>query len=137
MTDCIFCKIVKGEIPSAKLYEDEQSLAILDINPLTPGHTLLMTKGHYPALLDAPSETTAHLIKTSYQIVKAVVNGMKADGYNLLLNNGRCAGQLIPHLHFHIIPRRTDDGVHFHWSPRNYAKGEMEKVAQEIRNHLK
>lgn len=137
MTDCIFCKIVKGEITSAKLYEDEQSLAILDINPLTPGHTLLMTKGHYPTLLDAPAETTAHLIKTSYQIVKAVVQGMKADGYNLLLNNGRCAGQLIPHLHFHIIPRRTDDGVYFHWSPRNYAKGEIEKVAQEIRDHLK
>jgi histidine triad (HIT) family protein len=134
--DCIFCKIVCGEIPAYKLYEDETTLAILDINPITPGHTLLISKVHYPTLLETPPEVLSKIIKSSYPVVQAVVTEMRAEGYNLLLNNNRCAGQLIPHLHFHIIPRRANDDVHFHWSPRQAGSEELVQLADKIRRYL-
>jgi len=134
--DCIFCKIVCGEIPAYKLYEDEITLAILDINPITPGHTLLISKEHYPTLLETPPEVLSKIIKSSYPVVRAIVKGLAAEGYNLLLNNNRCAGQLIPHLHFHIIPRRANDGVSFHWSPNPARPEELTQLATKIRSHL-
>lgn len=135
--DCIFCKIIRGEIPSEKIYEDKYTIAILDINPVTPGHTLLLTKEHYPTLLETPPEIMSHLIQSSYPVVKAVVSGMKAEGYNLLLNNNRCSGQVIPHMHLHIIPRKAKDGVLFNWYPKPYKEGEMAKIAETIKSHIK
>lgn len=135
--DCIFCKIVRGEIPSEKIYEDTHTIAILDINPVTPGHTLLLTKQHYPTLLETPPEIMSHLIQSSYLVIKAVISGMKAEGYNLLLNNNKCAGQLIPHMHLHIIPRRSEDGRLFKWNPKPYKDGEMAKTAEAIKSHIK
>lgn len=131
--DCIFCKIIRGEIPSAKLYEDENALAILDINPIAVGHALIISKEHYPAFLETPPETMAKLMKTSYKIIDAVVKGTGAEGYNLLVNNNRCAGQVIPHLHIHVIPRKKGDGLRFEWIPRPYREGEMEKTAKAIK----
>jgi len=134
--DCIFCKIIRGEIPSEKIYEDTHTVAILDINPVTPGHTLLLTKEHYPTFLETPPETMNQFIQSSYQVVKAVTSAIKAEGYNLLLNNNRCAGQVIPHMHLHIIPRKAKDGVLFNWNPQPYKEGEMAKVAKNIRSQL-
>jgi histidine triad (HIT) family protein len=134
--DCIFCKIIRGEIPSSKLYEDENCLAILDINPVAFGHTLVISRRHYPEFLDAPPEAMTEFMKTGYKVIGAVVKGTGAEGYNLLVNNNRCAGQVIPHLHLHVIPRKNGDGLRFEWNPRPYPEGEMEKIAKAIKASL-
>lgn len=134
--DCIFCKIIRKEIPAQKLYEDAHTLAILDINPISPGHTLLLSKAHNETTLDTPPEVFAALTRASYPVISAILAGTKAEGYNILINNHKCAGQLIPHLHWHIIPRHSNDNIHFHWHPTTYQKGEMEKIAEAIRKHI-
>ncbi|MBI4833414.1 MAG: HIT family protein [Planctomycetes bacterium] len=134
--DCVFCKIIKGEIPSSKLYEDENALAILDINPVAAGHTLVISKGHYPEFLDAPPEAMAEFMKTAHKVIGAVAKGTGAEGYNLLINNNRCAGQVIPHLHIHVIPRKKGDGLRFEWIPRPYPEGGMEKIAKAIKAYF-
>jgi len=137
--DCIFCRIIRDEIPSQKLYEDQHTVAILDINPVSPGHTLILTKQHYETTLDTPVEVLTAVAKASYPVIKAVITGMKAEGYNINISNHKCAGQDIPHLHWHIIPRHSNDNIHFpffHCSPRTYPKGEMEKIAEAIRKHI-
>lgn len=134
--DCIFCKIVQGEIPSTKLYEDQKCLAILDVNPISPGHTLILSKEHYNTFLDTPPDVLMAIIQAGHQIIKAILTGMKTEGYNLIINNNRCAGQVIPHLHLHIIPRHSNDGIRFHRNPKSYPEGEMAKVAQAISQHI-
>jgi len=132
LADCIFCKIVAGEIPSARVYETDQVLAILDINPVTPGHTLLLAREHVPSLLEATGEVCSALAEALPQVARGVVHATGAEGLNVLLNSGRTAGQLIPHLHLHLIPRRTGDGLHLEWRPRPYREGEMETYRQRI-----
>lgn len=134
--DCIFCKIARGELPANKLYEDETALAILDINPIASGHTLLITKKHYQTILETPPEVLANLMKSSLKVIKAVVAATNAEGYNVFINNNRCASQLVPHLHFHIIPRRSNDGIHFHWSPVPAPPEELAKIAEKIKRHF-
>ena len=135
--DCIFCKIVKGEIPSIKIYEDANSIAILDINPLALGHSLLLTKNHYPTFLETPPEIFNEMMRASYKVIHAIINSVGADGYNLLFNNNKSAGQVVPHLHLHIIPRKINDGIRFHWEPRSYHEKEMTAVAESIRSRIK
>lgn len=134
--DCIFCKIIRGELPSYKLYEDAHALAILDINPITRGHTLLLSKSHYETTKDTPVEVLTALTQASYPVIKAVLAAVKAEGYNILINNHKSAGQQIPHLHWHIIPRHFNDNIHFHWTPTPCQKDEMEKIAEAIRKHI-
>ena len=138
MSECIFCKIVAGEIPSARVYETDQVLAILDINPVTPGHTLLLAKEHVPDLLGAKFPVLSALAEVLPRVARAVVAATGAEGCNVLLNSGRAAGQLIEHLHVHLIPRRTGDGLHLEWRPGRYGEGEAdtyrERIAQAIQN---
>ena len=94
-TECIFCKIVAGEIPSAKIYEDEDVVAFLDINPTAKGHTLVVPKKHVATFLEADDETIEKLIKVSRDVGKAIVKAMNADGLNIGINNGKAAGQII------------------------------------------
>lgn len=136
MPDCIFCKIINGEIPSTKLYEDERSIAILDINPIALGHTLLISKTHYPTLTDMPDKELGLLAEKLPRLCRAIVKGTNSEGFNVIENNGRCSGQIIPHLHFHIIPRRANDEVRFNWSPRVFPKEEMSSVAKAITDCL-
>jgi len=132
--DCIFCKIVNGEIPCAKIYEDKEFLAFLSIGPINKGHTLVVPKKHSENLFDFPEET--NLIEFLKKVAKAVVNGTGADGFNLSLNNGKAAGQLVLHTHFHIIPRFNDDGLKS-WPEEGYAnKEEMEDYRKKISNAL-
>jgi histidine triad (HIT) family protein len=114
MTDCLFCKIITGEIPSYKIWENESWLAFLDINPVNLGHTLLVPKTHYLNLFDLPTKKLAELGPAAQTVAKLVQAGTKADGLNLEMNNHRAAGQLIDHVHLHIIPRFNDDGFR-HW----------------------
>jgi histidine triad (HIT) family protein len=134
--DCIFCKMATGQIPVAKIYEDEIVLAFLDIGPVSDGHALVIPKQHFERLHDCPPALLGEVASRLGKIAAAVTGAVNSDGYNLLCNNGRAAGQLIEHLHFHIIPRNVGDGVFKRWPAQKYPEGKIEAVAAEIRNNL-
>jgi len=134
--DCIFCKIASGQIPSAKIYEDEVVVAFLDIGPVSDGHTLIMPRQHFEKAHNCPPELLGQIWTRLGKIAGAVASATGADGYNVLCNNGRAAGQLVDHLHFHIVPRRTGDGVFAKWPSYKYEPGQMEIIAEKIRKLL-
>jgi len=134
--DCIFCKMVAGQIPVAKIYEDEVVLSFLDIGPISDGHTLVIPRQHFERLHDCPPQLLGEVASRIGRIAEAVTVAMGSDGYNVLCNNGRAAGQIVEHLHFHIIPRRTGDGVFNRWPSYKYRKGKIEAIAAEIRKNL-
>ncbi len=137
MDGCVFCKMVAGEIPVTKVYEDEAVLAFLDIGPISDGHTLVIPKQHCTRIHECAPEVLADVVSRLGEIAGAVMIGMKADGYNVLSNNGIAAGQVVDHLHFHIIPRKTGDGVLTQWPSYRYKAGQAEKIAAKIRENLK
>ena len=106
---CIFCKIIEGEIPSSKVYEDDEFLAILDLSQTTKGHTLVMPKKHYANILEMPSDEVGKLMSKTQLIAKKIVKNMNAKGCNILINTSKEAGQTIEHTHVHIIPRYSED----------------------------
>ncbi len=132
MSECIFCKIVSGDLPSARVYDDATKLTFMDINPVRPGHLLLIPKKHYERMSDLPEETAADLARVLPRLARAVVKATQADGFNIFQTNGRCAGQVVPHLHIHIIPRHENDDYSFHWKAGTYAEGEMEDWHKKI-----
>jgi len=136
VSDCVFCKIISGQIPSLKLYEDQNVLVFLDIGPISDGHTLVVPKQHFTRLDECPAEMLGSIGACLGKISKAVAEAMNADGYNVLCNNGRAAGQLVEHLHFHIIPRKNGDGVFNRWPAYNYEKGKAEELAKKIKGKL-
>lgn len=111
--DCIFCAIGAGEIPSFKIYEDEVSLAYLDINPFSFGHTLVIPKAHSANLAETSDETLAMLVSRVKKIARHIKETLPCDGYNILQNNGEAAGQSVHHIHFHIVPRMAGDKLEF------------------------
>jgi len=134
--NCLFCKMVAGQIPVTKIYEDDVVLAFLDIGPISEGHTLVIPKQHYEQLHDCPAELIAQIASRLGKIAGAVSSAMNSDGYNILCNNGRAAGQVIEHLHFHIIGRNTDDGLFSRWPSYEYQAGQIESIAARICKHL-
>ena len=137
MPDCIFCRIVKGEIPSSKLIDDEHAFAFMDIGPVSPGHALLSPKKHYERLTDMPADELAALAAHLPRLARAVVTASNAEGFNILQTNGACSGQVVPHVHFHIIPRHTNDGKGWPWPAQKYPPGEMEKMHARLVEALK
>ncbi|MFH1616510.1 MAG: HIT family protein [Planctomycetota bacterium] len=135
-TKCIFCKIIAGEVPAAKIFENDKILSFMDIVPISDGHTLVVTKEHFERLHECPADLLGEIGGCMGNIAKAVVKAMDCDGYNVLCNNGRSAGQLVGHLHFHIIPRNANDGVFNRWPAYKYPPGKMDKIAEEIRRNL-
>ena len=134
--DCIFCEMVAGQIPVTKIYEDEVVLAFLDIGPVSDGHTLVIPRQHFEKLHDCPAELLGQVSSRLGKIAEAVATGMNSEGYNVLCNNGRAAGQLVSHLHFHIIPRNSGDGVFNRWPAYKYQDGKIEQIAVRIRENL-
>ncbi len=134
--DCLFCKMVAGKIPVTKIYEDEVVLSFLDIGPISNGHTLVIPKQHFEKLHDCPAELLGQVFTRIGKIAGAVAAAMDSDGYNLLCNNGRAAGQLIEHLHFHIVPRNTGDRLFSRWPSFEYKDGKIEEIAGAIRKNL-
>jgi len=130
--DCIFCKIIAGEIPSAKVYEDDGFLAFLDIAPVTPGHTLVIPKAHHETLLDLSANDACQLLGLTQKIAPAVLAATGARGFNLMLNNGKVSGQMVDHVHFHIVPRLEGDGIKL-WPGHPYAEGQMQELAEKIK----
>ncbi len=131
MDSCIFCKIIKGEIPSNKIYEDKDLFAFLDIGPVNKGHVLVIPKKHSETLLETEDAILQKVILAVKNVSIAVKNGVKADGINIIQSNSQAAGQLVPHLHFHIIPRFKGDGFK-HWPQGKYQDGEAEKVKNAL-----
>ncbi len=134
--DCLFCKIVAGKIPSYKVYEDERFYAFLDIYPCSEGHTVVLPKKHHGRFTDMSQKDAADLFSTVNKISKVVEKNLGLEGMNIGINNGEIAGQTVPHVHVHIIPRRKGDGegnmhtiVELHPSTDN-----LEELAESIRN---
>jgi len=135
MDDCLFCKIAKKEIPAEVVYEDDFFLAFLDLNPVNPGHTLLIPKEHYKNLYELPDQTISKMGPSVKKLAIAVKKSMSADGINIHMNNEKPAGQAIFHAHFHIIPRFQNDGYKL-WHGKPYKDNEISEVAKKIRESL-
>lgn len=134
--DCLFCKIIAGEIPSTKVYEDDRCYAFLDINPVNIGHTLLVPKTHSENLYTVADEDIAHMATVLKKLSIAIKKAVTADGINIEMNNESVAGQLIFHTHLHIVPRFEGDGfTHWHGA-RKYHEGEMQEVGEKISQSL-
>ncbi len=133
--DCIFCKIISKELSSQIVYEDDATVAFLDIHPINPGHTLVIPKVHTENLLDTSVETLHAMMTTTQKVAKGVLTATGATGFNFGVNNGSVAGQVVFHLHFHIMPRFPGDGFEL-WHGKSYGEGEAEMFASKIREAL-
>lgn len=134
--ECIFCKIVRGEIPCANVYETDQVLAFLDIAPVQPGHALVIPKAHHPTLFDIPQGLSQELVEATQKVGQAMMRVTCATGLNLMMNNFTSAGQLVPHAHFHLIPRFEEDGLML-WPQSPYDDNEhMTKLAAAIKDNI-
>ena len=130
--DCIFCKIVNGEIPAKTLYEDEDFRVILDLGPATKGHALILPKEHAENLYDLPKETASKVLVLAQKMASIMVGKLHCDGLNLVQNNGEAAGQTVTHFHLHMIPRYLDDGQSINWIPGKPTQEELEEIRRQI-----
>ena len=137
MSDCIFCKIIAGQIPCTKVYEDDVCLAFMDIGPISPGHTLIVPKKHYEAVSQMPAEEVAAFYRPVAALAAAVQAAVGSEGLNVLQNNGRSAGQAVEHLHVHLIPRWTGDGLGFRWPAKKADFDVLAKQAEAIKAGLR
>ena len=135
MENCIFCKIVKGELPADKVYEDEITLAFLSVNPNNYGHTLLIPKTHYENYFETPDEILEYLAKTAKKIGSKIKKAVDAEGMNIVINSEKAAGQVVFHTHIHLIPRYGFDG-HKHWEPKEYKENMASLTAEKIRKEI-
>jgi histidine triad (HIT) family protein len=141
MHDCIFCKIVKGEIPSKKVYEDGDVLVFLDINPASKGHVLVTAKKHYENIYDVDEEILKKMIVVSKKMADKIKKAFDADGINIVQNNGQHAGQLVNHIHFHVIPRYPEDKVIITYQRQQMSEHQMNEIVnilkEEAVKHVK
>jgi histidine triad (HIT) family protein len=136
MADCVFCKIIAGQVPAAMLLETDRAVSFLDINPVNPGHALIVPRRHVTSLLELNQDELHVAIYLAQRVAAAVTEQTGSPAFNLLQNNGRCAGQLIEHVHFHIIPRNPSDGFSFGWRHLQYGEGELQALQEAIRERL-
>ncbi|MBN2454504.1 HIT domain-containing protein, partial [Candidatus Woesearchaeota archaeon] len=128
-------KIVKGHIPSETIYEDDYVLAFLDIGPVHKGHTLVIPKEHHETLLEMPDEQLKHVSVALKKVAVAVKKATECDGISLAMSNHEAAGQVVPHAHFHIMPRFENDGLKL-WPQGKYEEDEMKEFGEKIRSHI-
>lgn len=137
MSNCIFCKIIEGEIPSTKIYEDDLVLAFMDISPINKGHILVIPKEHHAGSSTIPEAVAGCMFHIGSRIGVALRRGLDYDGFNLHLADGACAGQVVMHAHLHIVPRGVEDGFHWNWRHLKYADDEAQEIAGKIKAKLK
>jgi len=130
--NCIFCKIINGEIPSHVLYEDEQFKVILDVNPATKGHALILPKEHYANLYELPEETAADAMKLAQRMMRKMTEKLDCDGFNIVQNNGEAAGQTVFHFHMHLIPRYKNDGEILKYIAGDPGQEELERIKKTL-----
>lgn len=131
-TNCIFCKIANGEIPSKTLYEDEDFRIILDLGPASKGHALILPKNHYANLYELPEETAGEVMKLAKRMAAQMTERLGCEGFNLVQNNGELAGQTVFHFHMHLIPRYREDGQKIGWKPQEVSQEELEETRKQI-----
>lgn len=132
--ECVFCKIIARTIPSHGVYEDERLVAFLDVGPIAEGHVLVVPRDHVENLADLSEETSGAVGAVLPRIVRGVLKATGAAGLNVLLNQGPVAGQVVPHVHFHLIPRRDGDGLGYRWDAGTYPPGRDAELAALIRD---
>lgn len=131
--DCIFCKIAAGQIPCSRIYEDDKVVAFLDLNPVALGHALVVPKVHAATILDLPAGFGEAVIFAMSKVGGAQMSALGADGFNCLQNNFAAAGQEVMHLHWHVVPRFTGDGLSLGWNPGKYNdRQEMSLLAKKL-----
>ncbi len=133
MNDCIFCKLAKNESPSKKVYEDSDVLAFLDINPASKGHTVVITKKHFENIYDVNENELNKMLGVVKALAGRMKNQLKAEGVNFLQNNGRYAGQLVSHIHFHVIPRYENDNIFIKFPRMQLSEEEMKDVQNKLK----
>lgn len=129
---CVFCKIVAGEIPSYKLYEDDDVLAFLDIAQVTTGHVLVIPKKHYKDIFALDKDIAQKLFAATVEMAQKLQKNLKINDLNLVNNNGKKAGQEVDHYHLHLLPRYLDDDVEFKFKRQNLSQDEMKKIQEKI-----
>lgn len=135
--DCVFCKIVSGEIPSRKIYEDEDVIVIMDLSPTSKGHSLIIPKEHCTNIYDIEEETAAKVMKVAKKLALKMTTALGCDGFNLLQNNGETAGQTMFHFHMHLIPRYKDaDNNMLKFTSVELTDEEMDAIRDQIANSL-
>ena len=134
--DCLFCKIVRGEIPAARVLETDRAIAFLDIQPVNPGHLLLIPRDHHETLSGLPDDLAAHAGSLLPRLCRAVRAATGAEALNVIVNHGRAAGQTIGHVHWHVIPRHADDAVRWPWPHSRYDGDELERMRDRVAREL-
>lgn len=130
--DCLFCKIVRGEIPSKKIYDDKNVIAFLDINPATPGHVLVVPKKHAEDITKSSEDDLSDAIVAVKKISTLLIEKMNAIGVNVIQNNGKHAGQLVSHIHFHVIPRYPNDNVIITYQRAHLSEEDLEEIRKKL-----
>ncbi len=132
MENCVFCNIVSGKIPSAIIYQDVHIIAFLDIMPANKGHCLIIPRKHYESAMDTPKDMLAVMMEAAKKVGKSQSQALGATGFNLLINNGKDAGQVVFHTHLHVIPRYAGDGLIINWDHKKYSDGEMKEHQEKL-----
>jgi histidine triad (HIT) family protein len=135
-TDCVFCKIRDGELPSMRIYEDDRTVVIMDINPLNAGHCLVIVKAHAPTIWDADPLDLQAAITAAQKVAVALKPAVKPDGLNMLQANGAAAFQSVPHYHLHLIPRWNNDGKGFDWPLTPGNRAQIQAIGLRLREAL-
>lgn len=136
MSDCIFCKIAAGEIPSSTIYEDADFRVILDLGPATKGHALILPKKHFRNIFEMDDATASKVFVLAKKVACAMKETLRCDGLNIVQNNEEIAGQTVFHFHMHIIPRYTGDGQHILWKPQTSTPEELAAIAKQISGYF-
>ncbi|MCR5223203.1 MAG: HIT family protein [Lachnospiraceae bacterium] len=131
--DCIFCKLANGEIPTNSIYEDDRFRVILDAAPATKGHALILPKDHFADLYEIDEDVAASAMKLAKKLVKHMREKLHCDGFNLVQNNGECAGQSVFHFHLHLIPRYENDQAKILWTPTNPDPEEQKALCEQLK----
>lgn len=136
MENCIFCRIANGEIPAATLYEDENFRVILDLGPASKGHALILPKSHAANIYELSDEMAAKAMILAKKMATAMTAALKCDGFNIVQNNGECAGQTVFHFHMHLIPRYKGDQVGITWKPGELSEADKEEILLKVKEQL-
>ena len=136
MENCIFCKIANGEIPAATLYEDENFRVILDLGPASKGHALILPKSHAANIYELSDEMAAKAMILAKKMATVMTAALKCDGFNIVQNNGECAGQTVFHFHMHLISRYKGDQVGITWKPGELSDADKEEILLKVKEQL-
>ena len=132
--DCIFCKLANGEIPTNAIYEDDDFKVILDMGPATKGHALILPKEHYANLFELPEETASKVMVLAKRQATKMKERLNCQGFNLVQNNGECAGQTVMHFHYHLIPRYENDNQNILWKPTSPSAEELKEICERLKD---